>query len=106
MLTFSFEDGFECIVEALQEIKAAIFRMPEEPLTWVQPNWSTQLCHVLECYNVTIEEGEEGPRNIIIPESEGQHEVAGPKTEVPDISNPLKLSRLTLGPKHNQSSQI
>eukprot|EP00253_Pinus_taeda_P023213 PITA_23213 len=34
--TFSFEDGFKCIDEALQEIKAKIFRMPEESVEWVQ----------------------------------------------------------------------
>ena len=37
LLVFIFEDGFECIDEALQEIKAAIFRIPEECVAWVQP---------------------------------------------------------------------
>lgn len=32
MLTFSFEDGFECIDEALHEIKVAIFRILKELL--------------------------------------------------------------------------
>lgn len=32
LLTFSFEDGFACIDEVLQEIKATIFRMPKEPV--------------------------------------------------------------------------
>jgi len=27
-MTLNFEDGFECIDEALQEIKATIFRIP------------------------------------------------------------------------------
>jgi len=56
LLTFSFEDDFASIDEALQEIKGVIFRMPQEPLEWVQPNWGTQLCHALECYNVTAKE--------------------------------------------------
>lgn len=56
LLTFIFEDGYECINEALQEIKAAIFRMPEELVEWVELDQSTQLCHTLECYNVTSEE--------------------------------------------------
>lgn len=38
LLTFSFDDGFECINEALQEIKVAIFRMHEELVEWVQPD--------------------------------------------------------------------
>jgi len=41
LLTSNFEDGFKCIVEALQEIKVSIFRMLEEPVTWVQPDWIT-----------------------------------------------------------------
>lgn len=32
LLTFNFEDRFECIDEAIQEIKAIIFRMHEEPM--------------------------------------------------------------------------
>lgn len=97
MLTFSFEDGFECIDEALQEIKATIFRMLEDPVTWVQLGWSTQLCHVLECYNVTTEEGEEYLRNISIPESKGKHEVIELKVEVLDISKPLKNKYVNIG---------
>ena len=32
--TFSFEDGFECINEALKEIKAFILKTPKEPVEW------------------------------------------------------------------------
>lgn len=38
LLTFSFEDGFSCIDEVLQEIKATLFKIPEETIEWVQPN--------------------------------------------------------------------
>jgi len=48
MLTFIFEDGFECIDESLQEIKATIFRIPEETVTWVQLDWSMQMHQALE----------------------------------------------------------
>ena len=41
LLSFSFEEGFRCIAKALQEIKATIFKMSEEPVTWVQRDWST-----------------------------------------------------------------
>lgn len=54
-MAFSFEDGFECIDEALQEVKAAIFKIPQDPLELIQPYLSTQLCHALECYYVTTE---------------------------------------------------
>jgi len=38
-MTFSFEDGFDYIEEALQEVKAMIFRIPQDPLDLIQPNW-------------------------------------------------------------------
>lgn len=60
--SFNFEDGFQCIDEALLLIKDAIFKMPEELVAWIQPNWSTQLRHALECYNVVADEGEEDPK--------------------------------------------
>ena len=65
-MTFSIEDGFKCIDEALQEVKAMIFRIPQDPSDLIQPDWTTQLCHALECYNVTAKEEEEDPRNINI----------------------------------------
>jgi len=51
-MTFSFEDWFDCIDEALQEVKATIFRILQDPLDLIQPEWTTQLSHVVECYNV------------------------------------------------------
>lgn len=90
LLTFSFEDWFECINEALKEMKVAIFKIHEELVEWVQPNWSMQLCYGLECYNVTMEDGEEDPKNINILDSEGQCEFEGLKEEIPDILEPLK----------------
>jgi len=71
LMTFIFEDGFECIDEALQEVKASIFRIPHDPLDLIESDWTTQLRHALECYNVTAEEEEEDLRNINIPETEG-----------------------------------
>lgn len=44
-------------------------------------------------------EGEEDPRNINIPKSEGYHEVVGPKEEVPDIWEPLKTKQVNIGAK-------
>ena len=57
----------------------------------VQPDWSTQLCHALECYNITVEVEDEDPRNINIPEAEGHCEVEGPQIENPNITAPLKI---------------
>lgn len=40
LLTFKFEDGFECIDGVRQEIKTTIFRTSVEPITWMQLDWS------------------------------------------------------------------
>lgn len=97
LLTFIFEDGFECIDEVLQEIKVVIFRIPKEMVEWVQPNWNMQLRHVLEWYNMIMEEEEDDPRNINIPESKGQCKVEGPKAKIPDIAEPLKTRQVNIG---------
>jgi len=58
LLNFIFEYGFASIDEALQAIKAVIFRMLKEPMECTQLYRCTQLHHTLECYNVTTEDGE------------------------------------------------
>lgn len=78
IMTFSFEDGFDYIDVVLQEVKEVIFRIPKDPLDLVKPDWTTQLSHALECYNVTAEEEDNDPRKINIPETEGHHEVEVP----------------------------
>jgi len=45
-----------------------IFKIPQDPLDLIQQDWTTKLCHALECYNVTAKE-EEDPRNINILEA-------------------------------------
>lgn len=40
ILIFRFEDGFQCLDDALQEIRPSIFRTLNEPTTWVQPDWN------------------------------------------------------------------
>ena len=41
IMTFSFEDGFDYVDEALQEVKATIFRIPQDPLDLIQLDWTT-----------------------------------------------------------------
>jgi len=96
LLTLSFEDGFESIDEALQEIKIAILRTLKELVEWAQLDWSTQLRHTLKCYNVIAKE-EDDPQKITIPKTERQCEVKGPKVVNPDISNPLKTRLVNIG---------
>lgn len=71
MWKFSFEYGFKIIDEAPQEVKASIFKILQEPLELIQPDWSTQLRHALECYNVVVEGEDEHLRNINIPKNRG-----------------------------------
>ena len=96
-MTLRFENGFECFDEVLQEVKATIFRISQDPLDWIQPDWTIQLRHVLECYNVTTEEEEEDPRNVNIPKTKVHREVEGPQIENPDITVPLKTRQVNIG---------
>ena len=89
-MIFSFEDRFDCIDKALQEVKAAIFRIPQDPLDLIHPDWNTQPCHTLECYSVIAKEEDEDPRKINIPETKGHREVEEPYIENLDITVPLK----------------
>ena len=97
IMTFNFEDKFDCIDKVLQEVKAAIFKIPRDHLELIQPDRNTQLSHVLECYNLTVEEEDEDPRKINILEIEGHREVEGPQIENPDITTPLKMKQVNIG---------
>jgi len=61
LMTVSFEDGWDSIDEVLQEVKVAIFRIPQELVELIHPERATQLSCMLECYNVTVEEEDEDP---------------------------------------------
>jgi len=62
----------------LQEVKTTIFRILQDPLDLIQPDWTTQLSHALKCYNVTTEEEDKDLRKINIPKIEGHCEFEGP----------------------------
>ena len=87
LLTFTFESKYPNIDQALDVIKTKIFDDCTLSVP-AQPDWAIQLEHVLDCYNFTAEpDGEdENPRSVNIPESEGTHEVEGPKLEIPTIT--------------------
>lgn len=77
LMTFSFKGRFKSIDEALQEVKAVILRITQDPLELVKLDLSTHLRHALECYNMIVEGEYEDPQNINISEAEGHHEVEG-----------------------------
>lgn len=76
-----------------------IFRIPQDPLDLIQPDWTTQLCHALECYNVTNKEEYGDPGNINIPKVEGHREVEELQIENLDITAPLKTTQVNIRTK-------
>lgn len=96
-MMFSFEDGFDYIDTTLQEVKAAIFKILQDCLDLVQPDWTTQLSHGLEWYNVTTKEEDEDPRKINILETKRHHKVEGLQIEDPDITTLLKTRQVNSG---------
>lgn len=96
LMTFSFEDAFKRIDEVLQEVKVMIFRILQDPLVLVLPDWSAQLRHALECYNVTTKGEDDDLRNINILEAEGHRKVKGPQIENLDITTPLKTRQVNI----------
>lgn len=63
----------------------------------VQPGWTIQLSHALECYCVTTEKEYEDPKKINILETEGHCKVEGPQIEDPYITMPMKTRQVNIG---------
>lgn len=62
LLTFKFEDRWsDTIDDALQAVKAAIFRIPQGLLEVLQLMWATHLSSALEYYNMQAEEDDDDP---------------------------------------------
>jgi len=54
IMTFNFEKDFDCIYKALQEVKETIFRILQDPLDLIQPDWTTQtLVHIVTIFHQT-----------------------------------------------------
>jgi len=87
----------DTVDNALQVVKAAIFKVPLELEEIVQPDWSHQLSRALECYNVQVKDDEDDPKNINIQETEGSCEVREPVIEDLDITTLLKMKEVNIG---------
>lgn len=62
LLTFTFADQWlDTVDDALQAVKATIFKIPQQPLEVLQPVWETQLSSAQQCYNVEVEEDDDNP---------------------------------------------
>jgi hypothetical protein len=83
-VTFKFEDDTPSVDTTLQIIKTKIFTPEDSKIPAAlcsAPKYSVTVQEVLECYNVVGEDQEdEDPRNLQIPETEGEHTVEGPET--------------------------
>jgi len=98
LITFMFEDcWWDAVDDALQAVKATIFKIPLEPMEVIQAKWVTQLSYELECYNMNTKEDDEDSRKVNIPETEGYHEVQGPLIEDPDITTLIKTKQVNIG---------
>lgn len=61
---------------------------------------STTIHELLECYNVTEEDQEgEDPRNVQVPQAEGECDVVGPTLEFDAYVNPLSVHKVNIGIK-------
>ena len=60
-------------------------------------DWAVQIENAVECYNFVADEEEEDPRNVNIPDSEGSCDVQGPKWELPEIIEKIKIKKTNIG---------
>ena len=97
-LTFAFESEYPSINQALDIININIFEDRTLSVS-AQPELAIQFEEALEFYNFVSEpeEEDEDPCNINIPESEGTHDVDGPKLETPAIMEPINIKKINIG---------
>ena len=75
LLAFTFEDHlWDTVDDALQVVKVAIFKTPQEPREVLQSGSATELNCALGCYNINFDDDGEDQRKVNIPETEGYHE--------------------------------
>ena len=79
---------------AVRLINTKVF--DDKDITEYQPDWKEQEANAVECYNLTIDEDHD-PRNINIPESEGNCDVHGPAVKAPEVTQPLKTRTVNIG---------
>jgi hypothetical protein len=93
-VTFTFEHESPLLDATLQAIRTKIFleEGPMEVVPMCSAHRASMIVHeLLECYNVAKEEqDEEDPRNIQVPETEGERAVEGPELESVVYAQPLK----------------
>ena len=52
---------------------------------------------IFNCRNLSIEDNEDDPRNVHIPEYEVERAVSGPSLGMVDVTKPLKLKEVNIG---------
>jgi hypothetical protein len=104
-VTFTFEHESPLVDVALQDIRHKIFS-EEESMEVIYVcsahNASMTVHQLLECYNVAQEaQDEEDPRNVQVPETEGERIVEGPELESTTYAQPLKTQKVNIGTEEN-----
>ena len=94
MLTFSVDDVCPTFDVAIRLIHSKVF--DDKEVSKYQLDWKEQEANAMECYNLAIDD-EDDPRNINIPELEGECEVHGPEIESPEVTQPLKTRKVNIG---------
>ena len=99
-VTFGFESEYPQIENALGVIRMKLF--DDFPLLIDnQLDWVVQMESAMECYNFTVDDKEEDPHNVNIPESEGSCDVQGPALEIPKIIENVKIKKVNIGMEAN-----
>ena len=94
-LTFGFEFEYPENDDALEMIRTKVFEDGSFPL-YNQPDQVAQLENALACYNLAVDE-EEDPRNVNILELEGARKVQGPKVEILEKAEKVKIKKINIG---------
>lgn len=89
--------GTESLDEALQDIDALVFDESRLCVAHGAPTWETQMRDIVNCRNLSIEECDDDPRNLFIPELEGECAIARPPLQTVDVTKPLKLREVNIG---------
>ena len=66
--TFGLIGRTEALDEALQDIDALVFDESLPRAVYEAPTWDMQMQDIFHCRNLSMEECDEDPRNITIPE--------------------------------------
>jgi hypothetical protein len=104
-VTFSFEVESPLVDASLQVIRSNIF-MEDDHMGMipqaVHVEASATVREMLACYNIIeADQDEEDPRNVQVPETEGERAVEGPELKTDVYVKPLRVCKVNIGMTKN-----